>query len=422
MELATANAVSFPHAVFLYRATDEEVTSPAVRLGQGAFLVLRLLDLLAADRKRLDADAFRYQCAATDRYCRELDADSPEAAHLHGLVRTASDAQRRKDARLLAPALLAYAHYLEDDAHYEEALDVLQTLFQVAGDRLKGSDAVAATLRTARLNRKLARFDDAEAAYEQAAAVAAAAGDRHSVLLSRLGQAEVLRGRGNLGEAEPALRDILSDAKTASDTDAEARAEHGLATVLDTQGQSAEAVVHAWRSFELYADDLMRMRALHDLAIMVRALGDVTAAEQAFSEVLRRSTGYDQDTNAVVELLECASRRGDRVAFERWRTEGRRREGRMLASTQVDFYLKQGIGQARFGDFRRAEASLEKALALAQDAGLNELVFRIERIKNGLRDCEQELAKAPLEVAEPVRGESLQDVRASLFELANADV
>lgn len=420
MELATANAVSFPHAVFLYRATDEEVTSPEVRLGQGAFLVLRLVDLLAPDRKSLVVDAFRYQCAATDRYCRELDTDSPEAAHLHGLVRTASEARRRKNVRLLAPALLAYAHYLEDDAHYEEALDVLWTLFQVAGDRLKESDSIAARLRTARLNRKLARFDEAEAAYAEAAALATATGDRHSVLLSRLGQAEALRGRGNLADAERCLRTILSETQAAGDRDAQALAEHLLSAALVTQGQPAEAITHAWRAFELYDGEASRMRALNDVGIMLRALGDVAGAEQAFNEVVRRASGHDQDTNAVIELLECASLRRDRVAFTRLRSECRKREPRMAPNMRVDFHLKQGIGHARFGDFRRAESSLDRALALAEEAGLHEFVFRIERIKSGFRDCERELVGAPLEAAEPQWNESLQEVRAALGQLAQA--
>ena len=135
---------------------------------------------------------------------------------------------------------------------------------------------------------------------------------------------------------------------------------------------------------------------------------------------MRRSSGYDQDTNAVTELLECASRRGDRLTFGRWREQCRSREPRMGPNMRVDFYLKLGIGQARFGQFRRAEASLEKALELAAEAGLHEFEFRIERIKGGLRDCERELAKAPLEVAEPPQDEALRNVRLSLSEVVQA--
>src|SRR5207249_8698722 len=57
---------------------------------------------------------------------------------------SAADAHRLSDPRLLAPALLAYAHYLEDAMRCDEALDVLWTLVQVGGARLSSPDAVAA--------------------------------------------------------------------------------------------------------------------------------------------------------------------------------------------------------------------------------------------------------------------------------------
>src|SRR5438046_2044476 len=91
--------------------------------------------------------------------------------------------------RLLAPALLAYAHYLEDAMRCDEALDVLWTLVQVGGARLSSPDAVAVRLRMARVHRKQNQFDDAEAAYTEAGELAAGAGDRYSELLSRIGRA-----------------------------------------------------------------------------------------------------------------------------------------------------------------------------------------------------------------------------------------
>ena len=46
---AVARPHTLPHAAFLERGSLHPATSPAVRLGQGAFLVLRLIDLLAVD-------------------------------------------------------------------------------------------------------------------------------------------------------------------------------------------------------------------------------------------------------------------------------------------------------------------------------------------------------------------------------------
>src|SRR5439155_22440750 len=100
-------------------------TSVDGRLGNGAFLALRLVDLLGPGSEPAHPDAFRYQHAATERMCRELPATSTETGHLTGLVRSAAEAFRSRNPGQVIPALLAYAHHLEDELRLEEALDVL---------------------------------------------------------------------------------------------------------------------------------------------------------------------------------------------------------------------------------------------------------------------------------------------------------
>src|SRR3954465_7955938 len=134
--------VGLPHAVFLQRVADEPATSPEVRLGQGAFLALPFVDLLSPDREPPTPDVFRYQWAATERYCAELAGEGTEASHLSCIVRSASEAHHTSDVNLVAPALFAYALYLEQESHLDEAEDVLQTMIEVGGDRLQTSDMV----------------------------------------------------------------------------------------------------------------------------------------------------------------------------------------------------------------------------------------------------------------------------------------
>src|SRR5713101_1633816 len=202
MSVAHSSVETLPHAVFLRRVAGERgATAPEGRLGQGAFLVLRLIDLLARRDDPLHPDAFRYQWTATDRLCRELALHLPETAHLHGLVRDTALAHRFDDVRLVAPGLLAYGYYLECELRLEESLDVLATLRRVDGERLGSSDRVALRLRVARVNRKLNRFDAAEEAYFEAGTLATAAGDTYSHFLSRIGRGNSLIGRGNLEEA-----------------------------------------------------------------------------------------------------------------------------------------------------------------------------------------------------------------------------
>lgn len=407
------------HAVFLARATSEpEMGTPAARLGQAAFLVLRLVDLLLPSQSTGAPDVFLYQASATERYARELDVDSPEKAHLLAVVKSARDAFTSQQSFLIAPALFAYGHFLEDTGLYAEALDVLETLLIVGGEGLTQRDTVATTLRVARVLRKLTHFDDAYAAYERAGSQALIAGDVYSELLSRIGRVNIVWARGNLAEAEAGYRQLITDAHAAQQPDAEARAVQGLASTLSLRGQFAEAIPTLWRAYELYEDMSSKVRSLSDLGIMLRESGDAEGGERAFRAALRLAGETENGTNAILELMETASQRRDRFGYARWREEARRREARLTPSMRVDFFLKQGLGEARFGNVERGREHLDTAHTHAVQHKLHELVFRIEGVKNGLRESSR---LQPAEPAEGMEQESVEAVRAGLRELVAAD-
>src|SRR6266550_1248688 len=412
---SVAQHAGLPHAVFLHRMTGgSEPSTLEPRFGRAAFIALRLVDLLGPEHTTLHPDAFHYQYVATARCCRDLPPGATETSHLTGLVRSTADGFQRGTAALVLPALFAYAHFLEDEMRLEEALDVLDTLLQVGGASLPAADAVGARLRRARVYRKLNEFDAAERSYSEGGALAATLGDTHSELLSRVGRADTLRGRGNLVEAESSLRDILFDAERLQDCDAQARAHQVIAVVLGTRGQPTEAIPHLWQAFELYDDEIARGRTLADLGGVLLIVGDAAGAERALLEVVRRGTSQEAVTNALIELMNCASFRRDRVGFERWREQCDARRDGMPPNILVDYMLKAGIGRARFGQVDRAERLLASALQMADQAGLHEFTFRIERIKAGLRDC-GEAAAEPV-----VQSEAVREVSTALAHLAGA--
>lgn len=378
---------TLPHAVFLERlANAPKASSSEARLGRAAFVALRLVDLLAHDREALHRDAFHYQYVATQRACRDLPADRTETTHLVGLVRSAADAFQTEDTSLALPALFAYAHFLEEEMRLEQALDVLETMSHIGGEELTSPDAIALRLRVARVLRKLNQFDAAERSYDEAGGLATVRGDRRSELLSRIGRANVLTARGNLTEAERVWRGVCSDAEALGDREAQALGNHGLAVVLSTGGQPADAILHAWRAYELYSDDLARMRALGDVGTMLLLVGDTENAARALSEVVRRGAAHDVLDNATIALMDCASFRRDRVGFERWRERCEARRTTMPPNILATFHLAVGIGRARLGQLDRAEEALATALSVAKGSGLHELEFRIERIRAGLQD------------------------------------
>ncbi|HWC72515.1 MAG TPA: tetratricopeptide repeat protein [Gemmatimonadales bacterium] len=414
---AKAHRTGLPHSVFLQRVTDEPATSALVRLGQGAFLALRFVDLLSPDREAPTPDVFRYQWAATERYCAELAGEGTEASHLSCIVRATGEAHRTGEVHLIAPSLFAYALFLEQESHLDEAEDVLLTMIAVGDSRLLITDTVTAWLRLARVRRMLTDWESSLTAYAMAGRIAAAAGDRQSVLLSRVGRCNVMHFRGNLADAETAWRDVLKDATDQGFRAVQAQAEHGLGTVLERRGRPQEGIPHLWRAYELYEDDSSRMRALGDLGLVLLAIGQVADAEQALNEVVRRETVADNLSNAKIELMNCASFRRDRVTFERWRERALAHAAESPPNIRTDYHLKAGIGYARFENYARAEQELRRALEIATTHELHEFVFRIERLISRLEDCaaRDDLDDAVPEPADP--SEALREISASLAAL-----
>ncbi|HYK10150.1 MAG TPA: hypothetical protein VEV39_05095 [Gemmatimonadales bacterium] len=392
--------------------------SPAARLGQAAFLVLRLVDLLHPSQSAAAPDVFLYQASATERYARELDVESAEKALLLAVVKGARDAFTAQRRQLVTPALIAYGHFLEDTGLYEEALDVLDTSLIVGGEGVAQGDVIATTLRIARVHRKLTNFGQAYAAYEQAGSRALLAGDIYSELLSRIGRVNIVWGRGNLAEAEAGYRQLIVDAQAAHQRDAEARATQGLADTLSARGNAADAIPLEWRAFELYEDVPAKVRILITLGIEFRQVGDHAASDRALRSALQIRGESEDGSNAVLELMETSSLRGDRFGYTRWREEARHREPRFTPSMRVDFFMKQGMADARFGNRERGLDLLEQAIELARKHMLHEFVFRIEGLKHDLREPSR---LEPAESAESVESESLDAVRAGLRELAAVD-
>ena len=384
---ANPKPIGLPHVVFLERAAREIDSSPGT-FGQAAFLVLRLVDLLTvADEPGSNDDLFGYQASATGRYCSEQLEPGAAAEYLQELVRNASYAHRRRAPGLIAPAMLSLAIHLEDSAHYLESLDVLGTLERTAGATLASAHAISVALQTARVERKLARFDAADAAYERASGLATVAGDTVSVLQSRLGRANVFWGRGNLVEAERWNREVLRDARAAGIRNLEAHAEHGVGITLGARGQVPDAIPHLLKAYHLYEAEADSLIALHELGFALSRLGAVESAERALNIVVRRGHMGTLVQNAKIELMHCASFRRDRVGFERCRAECVVEVEQMAPNILADYHLKLGIGLARFGRFDRAVSELQHAHQIARAHGLHELEFRIERIQVGLPDC-----------------------------------
>jgi len=273
-------------------------------------------------------------------------------------------------------------------------------------------------MRLGRVRRLQADFDQADAAYAEAGRIAASVGDRQAILTSEVGRANVVYFRGNLAEAERRWLSILADTKGTPYRGVTAQAEHGLGNLLNLRGEPQVGAPHLWRAYELYEEESSQLRVLTDLGIVMLRLGQVADAERALGEVVRRErAGAESLTNALIELMHCASYRRDRLGFERWRERCMEHLPHAPPNIRADFSMKAGIGYARFGNAKKSEAQLRQALEIAIAHDLHELVFRIEPILADAKKCG---APEHLESAAPEFAcdtASLKEVSASLATL-----
>ncbi|NIM48130.1 MAG: hypothetical protein GTN78_20625 [Gemmatimonadales bacterium] len=401
------------HEPFLERAAESDAESSSRALG--AFLTMRLVDQFDQDRNPIRPEALAYQIRATRDYLRDLHPPTVEVNHLGELVRVADGIRQSRAVQLLVPPLLAFAFWLEQELRVDEALDVLETGLRLCGGSLS-EEAIAARLQLGRVLRLAGRLEEAGQSYTSAGQLAAEAGDTHSEFLSRIGCAVVAQRAGNLPQSESMLKKVLAESSKLEDRDAEARACHDLANTMDLSGRTEEGIPLVFRAFELYEQPLQKVRALHDLGVLLKTLGHYAAAEDAFTLVVQSDAPPEICVNTTNELLEIAVLIGDRIAFERRRREAESKVG-LSPYLLVDFELKVGVGFAAFGHPSKAEKYLSSAVEHAEEHHLNQLLFQAEAALRQLREGGRVRAEEHKEADRPDAHPEVEAVADRLQEL-----
>lgn len=372
------------HEPFLERMTDERYRERAAYT-LAAFLVMRLVDRYSVEAGYTHPEALEYQENGTLEFVARLDQDDAEAGHLMELIRVSKQVRTRGKRKLLWAPLLAYAHWLEQELRLEEALDVVETALRMS-DGTAPEKEVAALLQQARILRLMGHFGRARDLYKSARDRAEAIGDAHSGLLARIGDAIVLRQKGNLPGSERALRKVLDDAERLGDQDAQARAHHDLGVAAGMMGRRTDAVAHFFEAFQRYRDRASKLRALSDLAEEMKRIGRYEPARNAFWFVLRSTDSLQVKARVLIALLEIASLQRDPLGFGRYGEMIREIANRLPLEQQVDFHLQLAVGYSRFGKRSKATAAARNALQLAARYGLNQYVFEAERLAQQLKN------------------------------------
>jgi tetratricopeptide (TPR) repeat protein len=411
------------HAPFLERARIErehDREHPA-RLALGAYVVARLVDRLLSGLEGVEAqEGFSWQVAAVRRHLAELPPEAPEAAHLRGIAESVPGDPTPTPALRLC--LTAYAYFLEHEARLDEALDILGLAGRAHGAAVPAAEFAAIALFAGRLNRLLARWAAANTCYERAEVAATSAADMVTVLRSRLGRSAVMRGQGNLPLALTNTLKVADEAGQLGLTEIQAMAYADCGVVYSLQGAYDLMVTANYRAFVLSEDSLQRMRVLGDLGIGLLNLQAFESARLAFEIVADSNTSLLVRTNALLELMDLESKVGNRLAFERRRSEAEALRERMPPSMTADFQYKAGTGMARFGRRKRALEFLQAGLRLSEEHRLNAWYFKFEREIAALETSDQDTAREPIPAtpATFVGSPAVEEVAVGLREYALA--
>jgi tetratricopeptide (TPR) repeat protein len=394
------------HEPFLERARlqREQERDASARLALGAYIVARLVDrLLSFETDEQAAEGFRWQLESVRRHVDELPSDEPETAHLAGIV-AAVPAEGPPPSATFWKSLTAYAYFLEHEGRLEESLEMLSLAARSQGTNISPNDFAGYALFAGRLNRLLARWEQATACYCAAEEVAYQVGDPLSMLRGRLGQGAVQRGKGNLPAARSTAESVVRQAVELGLPEAEMMAYADLGVIYGLLGLKLDSLKAHYQAFQLSSDELQRMRILGDLGLGLYEIGAFEPARLAFQLVINSQAKLLVRLNALLELMDLEAMVGNRLAFERCRSELQQHHKRMSPSMSVDYHYKLGTAMMRFGKISRAKEAFTTALHLAETHQLNAWYFKIEQARNELAansDCypachkASELSEAP---------------------------
>lgn len=378
----TQSEPKLPHFPFFAALSRLEEGSAEWRLTSAGFVTLRLFDAWVLEGPSVvAADAWGLRAVRES-----IDAVEPghaARAILSSIVDAMASAESVR-VPLVAPRLLAYSRALQFDGQWELAADVDRTVLCHAHPVEDADIVISANMHLGACMRTLAQWDDAAIAYTRAGCVAAMGGDVVGVLRARIAEANISIDRGNLPQAQSLLEETIRESEAHRFTEVRAIALHGRADVALRRGEYDIAIGMAYEALDGLTSPSARDRVLADIAVAFYELGMRTAARDAY--LILAATAQEQYSRwvATINLMECAAADGREPMFEQYRRELLNASLPVVLACQYHLYVGQGY--RLFGRHSQAKASLERALELAEQHHINEVLFRAEQSLEALRD------------------------------------
>jgi tetratricopeptide (TPR) repeat protein len=362
------------HLPFFQEIAALEENSDAWNSATAGLLTLRLVDSWLESGAGNAADDewnFRSVCAAVDK----MNPRSP----MHSLLTSVLAAIRegKPNVRVAIGSLTAYAKALEWEAKWALAADVYQTLLAHLHPIEDSEASMEANIYLAVCYRTINDLESAAAAYAAASEIGTAVGDMVGILRARIGEASLAQLRGNFPQASAILDETIASATAPALHEVRARALNARSGIAILGGHYDLGVKLAYEAMELTKSQIERDRILNNIAAAFTSLGVYTAARDALLVLTVTAQEQYMRWAASINLLDVASLTGSRVLFEQHQRE--------LAGATLDPFLRTsleltvGTGYGRFHEEARASAHLNRALALASEHRLTQLMFDAEK-------------------------------------------
>jgi len=362
------------HLAFFEELGNMEETNSSWHSVSAGLVVLRLLDAWIEDGVSVVMNG-SWSLSAVIEAVEKIEQLSPTRRILLGVI----DAMRSSttiDLHVVTPRLMAFAQALEYEARWSLAADVYHTIVAHGHPTEDGDVVVPAAVQLGLCLRNLGDLEGAAEAYSSASRIADANGDMIGVLRARIGEAKLATVRGNIPEAEAILDQTIEHAGHFELNDVHSRALHDRAVIAGARGQYDRAVQFAYRALELSTSLRERDRILGDVATGFLYLGLVDVARDAY--LILVATAQDQYVRwtAGLNLIEVASREGMEPMFDRYRRDFESVD--LPPYLQAAYLLNVGNGYRSFGRERDAIVYLQKAVEVAAENQLNQLLFEAE--------------------------------------------
>jgi len=360
------------HLAFFEELAKLDESDPSWRSVSAGLVTMRLVDgWLAGDRSAAESWAVGAVRGAIE--------DVPETTPLRRILTAILDtmtASSSVESHTLCPRLIAYGQALEYDAKWSLAGDVYQVVVDHADSTADADLVVTAFLRLGGCHKNLGDLDAAARSYDQACAVALPVGDLIGVLTARLGEAKIAMARGNMPKAESILEQTLEEAQSAGLDDVRSRALTDRAFIAGMGGQHQQAIRYSYNALELSKSQRDRDRILTNIATGFRYLGLFDVARDAY--LVLASTAQEQYIRWMSELnlMELAALQGMELDFDKYRRDLVAAD--FTPQLRVTYLLHVGRGYSALGHADAGIPYLERAIQMASEFSLNQLMFQAE--------------------------------------------